>query len=1451
MPQSAGRGLSAWPIRRKLIALVTVPIMVIVAAGVWLTGSAVKGLRQAERTRSLAIAALATNEATVALDEELTRTLIALSKPTTATRKTLAQARSATDQRLAELNAQLDEAPGSGWSGDVLMAASSMRLSATQLPTARQRADGGSRAPLVIETSFQSMFTALRNLTGAVSREMSTSTADGRTVDQASLLAALAAAAAAAADERATGTIAENENRLSELQLNGLRKLAVEQDVQLQLAASHATPEQQSDIDAIRMDDGRMKLFRKGLEDLRSTGERQDATAFSAATGQRLRNLDDLVGRIALQAQDTASVGVRNALFGTILLGGFTVLVLLLIFATLAAIARTITGPMRRLRSGAVEVATVRLPQAVRQIEQQGIDATIDLPPVMPPGTVAGPETLEVAHAVDGLTAEAVRLATAQVRLRHALDEAFVSMSRRSQSMVEKQLSIIDELESTEEDPEQLRNLFRLDHLAARMRRYNDNLLVLAGSSVRTRSNTPVPISDVFRAATSEMEQYERVRLQPVSNATIAGPVAGGLIHLLAELLDNAAMYSPPTSPILLTAAFTPGGGLHLEVTDSGVGIPPAELAELNARLAALGTIDTQIPSRMGLFVVGRLAHRGGFEVRLSARASTAGTIAEVLVPATHVVGSPQGSPEVPQQGRIPAPQQRTFGPLSPQGLPMVGRPGPEAAPANPHDPGQRPAAHPPAGPPPLAPATGPGLPRRTDPGWPGADRASGGGPSRRTPGPSTGNLPSRVPGAALSGGPLSTGPLGNRPGGRNGPDFSPFNAFDASSSDRPPAAGPAAGPAAASTSAPESPPAPGASPIGPSSATAAWSAQARAARAAGTPDVPGSGGNPGRPGGSLGDRAAFGPRAGFGTPPDAAPAGSPTGLVPGGPGGPFGLRPGGSRPDPAGPAGPPLPTRTPAASFPQPPPASGSPAAHPPIPTRPARPGLDDASRSQGRPPERPPGEARPAGWPGPQPPAPGDGARDRDSGPSQSLPTRDSGPSQSLPTRPARDSADPFGTAKLFGVEMPDPATAAGLFTPGAKAGAPKTNKTEAWGSPSQHGPSQHGPSQHGPSQHSPSQRGPSQHGADRPKAGTPERIGQDRPAGPSFPTARDTRPGDPDEQTGEGPSGTGSRHGTDLGAPLTGELPALTLNPQPNPSTVKRGTTGSGWTPQATWEGTLPTEEAARSAATGRYTPSDPDAPMIGNLDYADAESAAPIFESMSAWFSDQKPLSPTPATSTAAARPTATGEKPGKLSGTGGDTRGGPTAQSPAAKGKDLTEALPKVPVRPGETVPSATDRPAAAATPVFGKSGPQDASRLIDLRNERPAGAAPPAAAPSASRWASLGDQQWLAANARAAAAPQVAGDTEAGLPRRQPGANLLPSAAAAAPSTPAASAPFPRADADVVRGHLGSFQRGVSSARQSTSHPGTTNTAAASLFRAARTTETDQGHEPDEQGGEK
>jgi hypothetical protein len=398
-------------------------------------------------------------------------------------------------------------------------------------------------------------------------------------------------------------------------------------------------------------------------------------------------------------------------------------------------------------------------------------------------------------------------------------------------------------------------------------------------------------------------------------------------------------------------------------------------------------------------------------------------------------------------------------------------------------------------------------------------------------------------------------------------------------------------------------------------------------------------------------------------------------------------------------------------------------------------------------------------------------------------------------LPSRPTR-SGDPFATAKLFGVEMPDPATAAGLFTSGPKIGVPDSK---------------------GPQARVSEPEGSDRPGSDRPGSDRPELGHQDRTADRS-----------------------GSIFPADRNPSLTGELPRLSLKPVANPSTGEGGATSSSGAAPAAWEGSLPKAKEAHGTKITQNQPASPDASMIGNLDYVASGDASPIFEAMSAWFSDQKPV-PGPAavaTSVPAGTSPGTAVERSERAGETGDHRAEPADQADGSSG-----ALPTFSARPGEP----TGRPVpVSGAPGAGTNGPQDGPRLIDLRNE----STNPASTSVSSRWASLGDQQWLAANARAAAAPQIAGDTTAGLPRREPGANLLPSAASAAPGAPAPSAPFHQADADTVRGRLGSFQRGVSSARQSTSRHVTTSTTAASLFTAARTTETDQGHEPDEQRGE-
>ena len=182
-------------------------------------------------------------------------------------------------------------------------------------------------------------------------------------------------------------------------------------------------------------------------------------------------------------------------------------------------------------------------------------------------------EVGQVAHAVDELHEQAVLLAGEQSRLQLQVGDMFETLSRRSRSLVDQQLSLIDRLERNEEDPERLESLFRLDHLAARMRRNGANLLVLAGAQVPREQAEPVPVSAVINAAASEVEDYTRVVTATVPDSEIVGSVAGDLVHLLAELLDNALRYSPPISQVRVSAVHTGNGGLVIEVSDVGLGM--------------------------------------------------------------------------------------------------------------------------------------------------------------------------------------------------------------------------------------------------------------------------------------------------------------------------------------------------------------------------------------------------------------------------------------------------------------------------------------------------------------------------------------------------------------------------------------------------------------------------------------------------------------------------------------------------------------------------------------------------------------------------------------------------------------------------------------------------------------------------------------------------------------
>jgi signal transduction histidine kinase len=333
-----------------------------------------------------------------------------------------------------------------------------------------------------------------------------------------------------------------------------------------------------------------------------------------------------LVNQITARASSLRNLAVTTAIItGVIIL---FVLALALFFTVV--VARSMVRPLRRLRAGALEVAGMRLPETVRRMsEGEGSGAPLEVAPIEVDST---DEIGEVARAFDQVHREAVRLASNEAALRGNVNAMFVNLSRRSQSLVERQIRLIDDLEQGEQDSERLANLFQMDHLATRMRRNSENLLVLAGHEVSRRWTQSVGLVDVLRAAVSEIEQYERVSLNVQPGIAVRGQAVNDVVHLLSELVENATSFSAAETPVAVSGHLLNSGGVLLDITDQGVGMGAEEMAHANWRLDNPPVVDVAVSRRMGLFVVARLAARHGIRVRLRP-ASMGGLTALVWLP--------------------------------------------------------------------------------------------------------------------------------------------------------------------------------------------------------------------------------------------------------------------------------------------------------------------------------------------------------------------------------------------------------------------------------------------------------------------------------------------------------------------------------------------------------------------------------------------------------------------------------------------------------------------------------------------------------------------------------------------------------------------------------------------------------------------------------------------------
>ncbi|MER7490261.1 nitrate- and nitrite sensing domain-containing protein [Streptomyces sp. NPDC126497] len=341
--------------------------------------------------------------------------------------------------------------------------------------------------------------------------------------------------------------------------------------------------------------------------------------------------------------------------------------------------ARSLVGDINRLNTSSRNLTDDKLRDVVGRLRR---GETVDVRTGMESPVFVNREMAELGAAFDALQRTAVELAQEDVRLHQGINQLFVNLARRSQVLIHRQLSLLDVMERHEEDANTLDRLFELDQLATRMRRYAEGLLIVSGSAPGRLWRRAVPAVDVVRAGIAETEQYTRVVVLPVPAVGIQGRAAADVIHLLAELVENAEVFSPSDSEVRVSVGKA-ASGLVIEIDDRGLGMPPEELEAANRRLGAPLDVTTLDSTRLGLVTVGRLAHRHGIEVTLR-RSPYGGVNAVVLIP-DDLLEWPQPSSEPPApEALAPAPADPPVPAPTAPPAPAHAAPAPMTAPAHP-----------------------------------------------------------------------------------------------------------------------------------------------------------------------------------------------------------------------------------------------------------------------------------------------------------------------------------------------------------------------------------------------------------------------------------------------------------------------------------------------------------------------------------------------------------------------------------------------------------------------------------------------------------------------------------------------------------------------------------------------------------------------------------------------
>ncbi|MBY8874073.1 nitrate- and nitrite sensing domain-containing protein [Micromonospora sp. PLK6-60] len=655
-------------IRTKLALILVVPIAAVIALATVRLVAVAESADDATRVRSMTALSLDVSALSEGLHAERMAALafLADSKGAPDDYNRLARA---TDERIAAYQSgrgRIEEPPP--LVGDLL---TDIDEGLATLPDIRKQALGrqGSSAGDPGQR-YAAVLSALNGYGDALAQ----SATEGRGADARRATAAYGRARAAVAEEEAVAFTALTAGRVTEADYFAFVSTLAQRKDALLAFSQTAEQGQREVASRIVTGDAVQQADRVTSDLTRSIGKRPTIRATEAAAA--IGAVDDLMRKAEVELQDRLLADAERARIEATrqaALESVLVLLSLLVAITLAVVlARSLNISLRRLREGALAVANHDLPDAVTRLQNMGNVGEGGVEEIVremrdPIKLNNRDEVGQVALAFNVVHREAVRVAAEQAALRTSVSTMFVNLARRSQTLVDRMIGELDAIERGEEDPKRLAQLFELDHLATRMRRNDENLLVLAGADAGVPRREDALLVDVLRAAQSEVEQYNRIEFGSIdTDISITANAVNDVVRLVAELLDNATRFSPPNTTVVADARRIRDYVL-VQVEDRGLGLSEEQLDSLNRRLAAPPTVDVSAFRLMGLAVVSRLANRYGIRVELR-RNIEGGTVAQVTLPnATVVLPADPGPMPLPTRPRPSLAAEP--GPYAPAGL--------------------------------------------------------------------------------------------------------------------------------------------------------------------------------------------------------------------------------------------------------------------------------------------------------------------------------------------------------------------------------------------------------------------------------------------------------------------------------------------------------------------------------------------------------------------------------------------------------------------------------------------------------------------------------------------------------------------------------------------------------------------------------------------------------------